>query len=291
MNRDATRRAVGLDREARGRDDGDRTPLWRRALSLVFTIAVVAGAVYLWPAMLGGSTRLVIVSGDSMEPTYDLRDIVVVRDSGNTQIGDVVVFEVPDGEAEGMLVIHRVLERNDEGFFITQGDNRTTPDQWQLTEEDIVGKPLAHIPQGGAALGFIQNSWVIALLVGLIALCVLWPDEDDERDELEERNGEVNVAASSRQSSDDTDALDREAIWAVVDSQPTDSPLADSPVVVPPLEPAATVARATPDDLAETWLDGMLGNRIDARIDDEVMAEAMVWLDEQLEAVEHLASH
>lgn len=274
MKRNDTSGAIGLDRNARDRVDGERTSWWRRTLSVVFTIAVVAGAAYLWPAVLGGSTRIVIVSGTSMEPTYDLRDIVVVRDAEGTRIGDVVVFEVPEGEAEGMLVIHRVLKVDDDGFFITQGDNRTTPDQWQLTEDHIVGKPLLHIPKAGSVLGFIQNVWVIALLAGLAALCLLWPDEKDELDEPEDE--ETSVATST----DDTDAFDRDAIWSLVDS-----PSIDSPVELPStLTPAAA---ATPAEIAEIWLDGELGNRIDAN----VMADAMAWLDEQLEQVEQLASH
>lgn len=268
MNRNDTLSTTGSGHGSLDRDDEDAGPLWRRTLSLVFTVAVVAFVVYLWPAMLGGSTRLVIVSGHSMEPTYELRDIVVVRDSEDTRIGDVVVFEIPEGEAESMLVIHRVLELDDEGFFITQGDNRTTPDQWQLTEDDIVGKPLAHIPKGGLALGIIQNTWVIALLVGLVALCLLWPDQDDDLDELDE---EETVAAKSTEA---TDALDREAIWALIESPA--SSVVDEP---------AAPARAMLDEIDETWPDDELGKRIDA----DVMAEAMAWLDEQLD-VDQLVS-
>ena len=249
----------GFDDQERGTDhehdhghDGEHPEaLWRRLLSITFTIAVVVFTIYLWPAMLGGSSRLVVVSGHSMEPTYDLLDIVVARDAGDTRVGDIVVFEVPEGEAEGMLIIHRVLEVDDAGFFITQGDNRDTPDQWQLTEDDIVGKPLAHIPQGGKALGFIQNVWVIALLVGLVVLFVLWPDDDIEDDEDAEdtQNPQkaqdtrdpvlVGVAAAvvapipksdpvfvgSTAPTDDTDAFERDAAWALVDTPPILEPV------------------------------------------------------------------
>lgn len=269
MNRDDTLGAVGLGRRTRGRNDEDHMPPWRRALSFGFTIAVIAFTVYLWPAMLGGSTRVVIVSGHSMEPTYDLRDIVVARDAGNTRVGDVVVFEVPEGRAEGMLVIHRVLQVDDEGFFITQGDGRTTPDQWQLTEEDIVGKPLLHIPKGGRALGFIQNIWVIAFLVGMVVLFMLWPDADEDAD----GQAEVGQQRLNDTSPDETDALDRDHSWiALIDT--------------------------APDELARRWLENELGAHAVAEIDDgvdeideDVMADALDWLDQQLARFEQPVAH
>ncbi len=282
MNRHDTLGAVGLDRRTRHRNDGDHRPPWRRALSLVFTVAVVAVAVYLWPAMLGGSTRLVIVSGGSMEPTYHLRDIVVARDAGNTRVGDVVVFEVPEGRAEGMLIIHRILEVDDEGFFVTQGDDRTTPDQWQLTEDDIVGKPLLHIPKGGKALGFIQNIWVIALLVGMVVLFLLWPDADDAADEPEEEVEQQRLDDTDSlddTSLDDTDALDR-------DDFERD-------------EIRITAIDTTPDELARRWLDSELmahvpaevDHGIDDGIDEDIMADALDWLDQQLARFEQPVAH
>ena len=173
------------DEQAEGLDivDGEveRAPLWRRILSILFTLVIVAGTLYLWPAPLGGQTRAVVVSGHSMEPTYDLGDLVIVRERPTSEIGDTVVFEVPDGETgEGLLVIHRVVEVDDEGFFITQGDNRTTPDRWQLTEENIVGQPLAHLPHGGKLFQFLQQIWVIILLIGIVVVMVLWPSGDDD---------------------------------------------------------------------------------------------------------------
>src|SRR6056297_4042161 len=101
---------------------------------------------------------------------------------------DLVVFAVPEGEAEGMLVIHRVLGVDDDGFFVTQGDNRDTPDQWKLTDDDIVGEPLLHIPKGAVAIRFLQQWWVLTILLSLLAVFLLWPSsDDDDEDEDDEQ--------------------------------------------------------------------------------------------------------
>ena len=303
--KDGSVTTIELDRPNRKMDaevEGEeKDPLWRRFLSIAFTVAVIVFTIYLWPSMLGGQTRLIIVSGQSMEPTYDLRDIVVARDSGDTEIGDVVVFEVPEGgQGAGSLVIHRVLLVDDEGFFITQGDNRTTPDKWQLTEENIVGKPLAHIPKGGKMLGFIQNIWVIAGIVGVVALFMLWPDaeddEDAEQDEDEEQLVELEPVAPDLgpaarwRAIDETDALGRDVAWFLLDEPAIigEQVLPDVPkiLVEVPAESEAT-SELSPDELAQQWLD----NELKTDIDDDVMEDALAWLDEQLAGVEQPVAH
>jgi signal peptidase len=252
---------LGKGRVERASDVVEEEPLWHRVLSIAFTVAVVVFTIYFWPAVLGGSSRIITVSGHSMEPTYDSNDIVVTRDSGDISVGDVVVFEVPEGPAEGMLVIHRVLEVNDAGFFITQGDNRDTPDQWQLTDNDIVGRPVAHLPSGGIILDFLENIWVIAGLVGLVVLFLFWPNEEETE------------AAEDIDCNDETDAFERDAAWSLVDPSAVMKPVAH--------------ATASRDELAVRWLDHELAQPID----DDVMADAISWLNEQLQGCNQPAAH
>ena len=198
----------------------------RSILSWMFTVAVLAGVVYLWPATLGGSTRLIVVSGHSMEPTYDFGDIVVARGSGDAAVGDVVVFAVPDGVGEGILVIHRVIDIDDAGFVVTQGDNRDQPDEWQLTQDDIVGTPLAHLPKLGYVVWYLRQWWVIAVLAGLLTILLLWPsttvlDDDEAGDDDDEHEDHDAVA--------DVEQLEQEiAQWDPRDFDPVAMQEADA---------------------------------------------------------------
>ena len=277
-----------------------KDPLWKRFLSLIFTLAIVGGTLYLWPAPLGGSTRIIVVSGVSMEPTYDLGDLVLVREQSTSQIGDIVVFEVPEGQTgAGLLVIHRVLKIDDEGFFITQGDNRSTPDEWQLTEDDIVGQPLAHLPRGGKFLEFVQQLWVIALIVGVAVMLLLWPDEDeDELDEDDVDDGEdehdpvlvasagsverhdeheAGIEPTTDPLADDTDELDR-VLLSFGASIPDLHRLDDA-------DATERAERTGLDHDATAELDRDPAHDLDLAgdIDDDVMADAMAWLDAQLD--------
>jgi signal peptidase I len=217
-------------------------------MSLALTVLVVALAVFLWPARLGGATRLVVVSGTSMEPVYDLGDIVLARDGRRADVGDIVVFAVPEGSAQGMLVIHRIIDIDAAGRFVTQGDNRSTPDHWRLSHDDIVGTPLFHIPRGGQAIVFLGQGWVLAVVIGLVVMLLLWPRSDDE----ESVEGDDERERAGPDPEPDTTADD-----------PTGALLLDPFVAVDPL--------AAFDDARP--------------IDPAVMAEAEEWLERELAGI------
>ena len=147
----------------------------RRIGSALVTTVVVALVVFLWPARLGGSTNLVVVRGTSMEPVYHLNDIVVARTASDYDVGDIVVFRIPDGVGEGMLVIHRLIGRRDDGSWITEGDNRDTPDDFRIHDDDFVGKPVFVLPRAGRLVQWVSNVDVVAVALGLCGVLLLWP--------------------------------------------------------------------------------------------------------------------
>lgn len=171
------RRLGELDAEVERRN---RPPLWRRLLSLAFTAVIVAGTIWLWPDRLGGATNFVVVRGTSMEPVYHLNDVVVARAEDEYQIGDIVVFSIPDGAGQGSLVIHRLTGKRDDGTWITQGDNRDTPDDFRLEDSDLRGAPVFVLPRAGRLLALVSNTFVVATAFGLFAVVLLWPKRKPE---------------------------------------------------------------------------------------------------------------
>nr|WP_297426095.1 signal peptidase I [uncultured Actinotalea sp.] len=145
-----------------------------RAGNWVLLLAVVGGAVLLWPTALGGCTTLTVVSGRSMEPTYVTGDLVVAR-CGPAEVGDVVVYE-PPGE-EGARVIHRVVDGDATGWVV-QGDNNDFLDPWRPTADDVVGVGRWHVP-GLGTVAAILLSPLTGVSVLLLALAVLvWPQRE-----------------------------------------------------------------------------------------------------------------
>ena len=164
---------------------------WRKGMQIagwVFTVAAVLGWIFfLRPQNLGGPAAYVMVSGESMEPTYETGDFVVARLLDSYDVGDVMVYRVPEGNAgAGRLIIHRVIGGNMEDGFITQGDNRETPDQWRPKEEDVVGKLWFHVPNAASAFPYLRSPIVLAgFFGGLTFLYVVFGkgDEDEKKAE------------------------------------------------------------------------------------------------------------
>lgn len=100
-----------------------------------------------------GIQPTVIYSG-SMQPTYNVGDIVFVSNVEISQIhiGDPIQYVAEDN----ILIIHRVIERyqdeNNQLFFITQGDANDNPDPHPVLHQNVQGKVTFKIP----LLGWVQ---------------------------------------------------------------------------------------------------------------------------------------
>jgi signal peptidase len=123
-------------------------------------LAVLAcGAWFLWPSQFGGSTSLVVVSGPSMQPTFHDGDVLVIR-KRTPAPGDVIVFTVPERNGQ---IVHRVIERREDGTMIVQGDNRSTPDLPLPRDADVVGVAVQLIPQGWLLLRLATSPLVLGV--------------------------------------------------------------------------------------------------------------------------------
>lgn len=158
---------------------------------------------YLWPAALGGNTRFIIVQGKSMEPVYHIGDTVIVDDSNDPRVGQIIVFHIPKGEpAEGMMVVHRVHAIRPDGSYETKGDNRSLPDPFHVTRDDIVGMPEHTLPQFGRLIIILGNPFIIGGCAGLITLLWLWPRHHHHADVVE-----ADVVAADGQADDVNNTL------------------------------------------------------------------------------------
>lgn len=150
--------------------------LGRRTMDLVALAATIAFTWFMWPSSLGGSSRLVLVHGHSMEPTYLPGELVFLDTSVEPHVGDVIVFEIPEGElAAGQVVVHRIVGQRADGTFETQGDNSNNPDGYRVTRGDILGSPRFSLPGGGRVLAWLSSPIGIGGVAGLMSTALLWP--------------------------------------------------------------------------------------------------------------------
>jgi len=133
-----------------------------------------------WPSQWGGDTTFVIVKGNSMLPNFHTGDIVVARAEDELEIGDVVVYAVPEGAGEGKLIMHRLVGVDPDGTLVIQGDNRDEPDQFDVTADDVVGVARIHLPKAGLLVRYMGTWWFIAATVSLFVFVQLWPEQDED---------------------------------------------------------------------------------------------------------------
>ena len=111
-----------------------------RALLLTF-VALALGSVAV------GSTPYVVRSG-SMSPSIRVGDVVVARAlpaDARIAVGRVMVFVNP-ARSDGELLVHRVIERRDEGTFTTQGDNNVFPDSTPVPRSAFRAQGVLRVP-------------------------------------------------------------------------------------------------------------------------------------------------
>lgn len=165
----------------------------RRVIGAGFFVLLAVLTFWAWPTRYGGSSTVVVVSGNSMEPTLSSDDMVFARAADSYAVGDVVVYPVSTGGVgDGRLVIHRIIGGNGVDGFVTRGDNRASDDPWNPTADDVLGKMLwvggdAQWLRTAAAL--LLSPWLWSLFVGAVVFWVArsWVkdlDDDTPDDDL-----------------------------------------------------------------------------------------------------------
>lgn len=139
--------------------------------------ALVVGAFLFWPERFGGRATLVMVSGNSMEPTLRHRDLVFAHRSEEHRVGDVIVYAIPEGlPGAGAFVIHRVIGGDGTIGYVTQGDNRNSPDPWRPTDDDVVGHVFVSTHLGSAMVDLssrLRSPVAVGLGAGAIAFAAV----------------------------------------------------------------------------------------------------------------------
>ena len=116
--------------------------------------------------------RLCPVQSGSMEPeipTYSMCLISTRYNYDTLTEGDIVVYDRP---YDHMQVVHRIIAVLPDGI-ITKGDANPVDDGILLTEGDITGVYLGHIPGVGRIVNIIRTPVGIAVILAAVALLLV----------------------------------------------------------------------------------------------------------------------
>ena len=124
--------------------------------------------------------RLCAVQSGSMEPeipTYSYCLIDTRVDYDSLKVGDIIVYDRP---YDHMQVVHRIIAIFDEGV-LTKGDANPVDDGILLTEADITGVYLCHIPGAGLAANLIRTPVGIGIILAAVVLLFISDARSQEK--------------------------------------------------------------------------------------------------------------
>ena len=147
----------------------------RTLVRLLVVVALLGGwALYLRPTSLGGPAVYLVIRGDSMSPTFESGDLVVLQASDRFAVGDVVGYRVPAGElGAGRLVVHRIVGGDPDGGFVVLGDGNPAIDPWQPTARDVVGRAWVAVPGLGRLIAALHQPILLAALAAAIVVAAI----------------------------------------------------------------------------------------------------------------------
>lgn len=110
--------------------------------------------------MINGCGHVIVLSG-SMQPAFDVNDLLIVQHCDSYEPGDIITFV----DKSNVLVTHRLIRIDEEnGTFISKGDANNIQDPEMQTER-IKGKVIHIIPKAGAVIAFLQNPFCVAIIL------------------------------------------------------------------------------------------------------------------------------
>ena len=121
----------------------------------------------------------VVLTG-SMEPSIQAGDLIIVSEDKTYDTGDTVVYQ-----QGGMLVVHRVVEINDD-MLTTKGDANNAPDA-PIEKSAVKGTVIAVVPKAGTLVQFIKTPIGTLIVVAAVFVLTELPYRRKKQKDDEER--------------------------------------------------------------------------------------------------------
>ena len=118
------------------------------------------------PSFAGYSHLIVVTESMSGDGGIEAGDLIIIKDTKDYKIGDIITFM---HEEDTIPTTHRIVGIDEDGNFVTKGDNNNTDDTLPVTMDEIYGEKVLVIENFGLFLDWIKNGggliYVIAFIV------------------------------------------------------------------------------------------------------------------------------
>ena len=120
---------------------------------------------------LFGYSSLTIIS-NSMTNTIDKGDSIIIKKQKSYNVDDIITF-VQTGDK--IPTTHKIISINEDGSYVTKGDYNTSTDKDPIKEEQVLGKVVKVIKNGGLFQEWLtkENGLIYIILgVGIIVAAI-----------------------------------------------------------------------------------------------------------------------
>ena len=142
----------------------------KKAFKIIDTVlfsCVLAVALCLCVMIFFFHIKPVVVVSGSMEPEIPVGSLVFIdqRDQ-SVDPGDVLAYRI--GDTMDTIIVHRFVDQNNDGTYITKGDSNDTADPASVTKQQIVGKEIFCVPKAGKVRFICSKAGL--LIIGAVAI-------------------------------------------------------------------------------------------------------------------------
>ncbi len=146
----------------------------KKAFKIIDTVlfsCVLAVALCLCVMIFFFHIKPVVVVSGSMEPEIPVGSLVFIdqRDQ-SVDPGDVIAYRI--GDTMDTIIVHRVVDQNNDGMYITKGDSNDTADPASVTKQQIVGKEIFCVPKAGKFRFICSKAGL--LIIGYFIFGMIW---------------------------------------------------------------------------------------------------------------------
>lgn len=135
------------------------------------------------PSIFGYSS-LMVATG-SMSGTIEEGDLIIIKDTDDYKIGDIVTF-FQDGD--DIPTTHRIYNIDEEGKWVTRGDANNSYDKRSITSDEIIGEVVLVIPYVGTFIDWAVEGGGLIYIIGIflilgLGIYIIKGDDDEEEEE------------------------------------------------------------------------------------------------------------
>lgn len=147
--------AVGLGNAVTIKENRDKRIAKEEGSLTTWLLTCIASIVMVWFSVGIFPVYPTVVLTGSMEPVYNPGDMLLLKraQTQSLQIGDVIQYQ-----SGSINIIHRIIDMNEEGSFITQGDNNNAADQEPVKSEQVKGIVVSAVPKVGLPVLLMRSA-------------------------------------------------------------------------------------------------------------------------------------